>query len=72
MTRASAPRRGLSGIFGIPLALALLSFGGLICGLLGDGIWDVLSCIAVGLPPALAAWYALKPARRDARSSTPA
>ncbi|MFR0690379.1 hypothetical protein ACLUTX_13345 [Enterobacterales bacterium AE_CKDN230030158-1A_HGKHYDSX7] len=43
-------RRGLWMIFRWPLALAALSTFGLLSALLGDGVFDVLSWISLGVP----------------------
>lgn len=43
-------RRGLWMIFRWPLALAVLSTFGLLSALLGDGVFDVLSWISLGVP----------------------
>jgi hypothetical protein len=51
MNKAS-PRRTLGQIFAAPLALAAITAAGLVAALTGDGIWDVLSWIALGIPPA--------------------
>lgn len=37
-------------VFGTPAWLALLTAAGLFAALLGDGIWDSLSWIGLGLP----------------------
>ena len=43
-----------------PAGLAVLSAVGLLSALLGDGAWDALSWAALGLPIAVASWYALR------------
>jgi hypothetical protein len=43
-------RRGLWMIFRWPIALAVLSTFGLLSALLGDGVFDVLSWISLGVP----------------------
>ncbi|WP_300629481.1 hypothetical protein [Pseudomonas sp.] len=45
-------------VFGIPLGIALLSAAGLFAALLGDGWWDSLSWMGLGIP-ALIAGFAL-------------
>jgi hypothetical protein len=40
-----------------PILLAVLSFGGLISGLVGDGPWDVMSWIGLGVPVAVCIWH---------------
>ncbi|WP_165665419.1 hypothetical protein [Metapseudomonas otitidis] len=44
----------LTRIFAVPALLAALSAIGLVGALLGDGIWDALAWIGLGLPVALA------------------
>jgi hypothetical protein len=51
LTKAS-PRK----IYTLPTIIAVVSGVGLIFALLGDGIWDVMSWLAVGLPLAVAVW----------------
>ncbi|AJO81093.1 hypothetical protein [Pseudomonas sp. MRSN 12121] len=41
-------------VFGAPLFIAVLSAAGLFSALLGDGIWDALSWLGLGVPAALA------------------
>ncbi|WP_236194920.1 hypothetical protein [Pseudomonas glycinae] len=41
-------------VFSTPLVIALLSAAGLFAALLGDGIWDGLSWIGLGVPAAIA------------------
>ncbi|KAF0867254.1 hypothetical protein [Pseudomonas sp. LD120] len=41
-------------VFGAPLALGLLSAAGLFAALLGDGVWDSLSWLGLGLPTLIA------------------
>jgi hypothetical protein len=56
----SPPRvRNVVDIFGAPLLLALLSAGGLLSALIGDGLWDVLSWFGLGIPVAVILWFAL-------------
>ncbi len=37
-------------VFGVPLAIALTGAAGLFAALLGDGAWDVLSWVGLGIP----------------------
>jgi hypothetical protein len=46
-----------------PILIALLSFSGLIAALAGDGIWDLYSWIALGIPVALMIKYWFQPAK---------
>jgi hypothetical protein len=54
------PRAGLARVLGLPFALAALSAAGLVSALLGEGVWDLLSWLALALPVAAAIWYLLR------------
>ncbi|HTJ02764.1 MAG TPA: hypothetical protein VL492_08215 [Methylovirgula sp.] len=55
-------RKGLFWhLFGAPIVLGILVFAGLASGVLGDGIWDVLSWIALAIPLSVIAVYVLRP-----------
>ena len=41
-------------VFALPLGIGLLSAAGLFAALLGDGIWDALSWVGLGVPAFLA------------------
>ncbi|MCA0175397.1 MAG: hypothetical protein LCH73_03775 [Proteobacteria bacterium] len=43
----------------MPLVVALISAAGLISALVGDGPWDTLSWLALGLAVVLCAWHGL-------------
>lgn len=58
--------RSLQQIFAMPAAVAVASAVGLVAALVGDGLWDVLSWLTLGLAVALAAGYGL-PWRRNRR-----
>jgi hypothetical protein len=47
-------------LWGIPLMLGVLTIVGLVSALLGDGIWDIVSAFALGVPVAAGAWYSLR------------
>ncbi len=49
-------------LWGMPILLGLLSGVGLVSALLEDGLWDVVSWLALGIPTALMCWYWLRPA----------
>jgi hypothetical protein len=51
-------------LWGMPILLGLLTILGLLSALLGDGIWDIVSAFALGLPVAVGAWYGLRGWRR--------
>ncbi|WP_166569844.1 hypothetical protein [Pseudomonas sp. R5(2019)] len=40
-------------VFGMPSLIAVLGFAGLVTALLGDGGWDVLAWIGLGIPALL-------------------
>lgn len=44
-------------VFGKPIILALISMAGLIAALVGDGVLDVASWIALGYIVAVTVWY---------------
>lgn len=58
-----ASRQTLSQIFGWPLVIGVLSTVGLIAALVGDGIWDGVSWLALLLPILLYAMFLLRPRR---------
>lgn len=59
--RFHPPRRqSLSEIFAIPFVLGILSSVGLISALVGDGVWDGVSWILLGIPILLCAYFLLK------------
>ena len=47
-------------VFGIPLGIGLLSAAGLFAALLGDGMWDSLSWVGLGIPAAISVWGLFK------------
>jgi len=47
-------------LWSAPLAIALLSAAGLVGGLVGDGAWDWMTWIGLGLPCAAALWFGLR------------
>jgi len=44
-------------LWGVPVALGIFTAAGLLSALLGDGIWDDLSALALAIPVAVAAWH---------------
>ena len=50
-------------LWGWPIAIAAVSSSGLVGALVGDGAWDWLGWLGLGVPCAVAAWFGL-PARR--------
>ncbi|AGI24400.1 hypothetical protein ACYCAX_25350 [Pseudomonas sp. MT3] len=57
-------RRGLWMIFRWPVALAVLSTFGLLSALLGDGVFDVLSWVSLGVPLLLIVLVGMRMPRR--------
>jgi uncharacterized membrane protein len=53
-------RRSTARIFSVPAIIALIVAFGLISALLGDGIWDAASWIALAVPLAAVAFFLLK------------
>lgn len=51
--------RSLREIFAVPLVVAAASVVGLLAALVGDGGWDLLSWLGLGLAVLLAARHAL-------------
>ncbi len=47
-------------LWGVPIALAILTAIGLVAALLGDGLLDYVSFVTLGIPVALGAWHALR------------
>ena len=62
----SAARRSITQIFLAPAVIAAVTAFGLTSALLGDGIWDQASWLALAVPLAVIAFYV---SRRSARAS---
>ncbi|KTC34480.1 hypothetical protein AO269_13475 [Pseudomonas putida] len=43
-------------VFGIPLAIGLIGAAGLFAALLGDGWWDALAWVGLGIPAVVGGW----------------
>lgn len=43
-------------VFGVPVAIGVLCAAGLFSALLGDGLWDAVSWLGLGIPSVLAVW----------------
>ena len=41
----------------MPVLLGALSLGGLAAGIFGDGAWDALCWVGLGVPVAVTAWW---------------
>jgi O-antigen/teichoic acid export membrane protein len=47
-------------IWTAPIVLGVLTIVGLVSALVGDGVWDALSALALGIVVAVGAWYGLR------------
>jgi hypothetical protein len=54
--KAAKNNQPLSRIFAIPIVLNVVAAAGLAAGLFGDGMFDVMSWLLLGLPLIVAAW----------------
>ncbi|WJN59168.1 hypothetical protein [Pseudomonas sp. SO81] len=53
-------KRWRESTFAIPTLIGALSAGGLFAALLGDGPWDALAWLGLGLPAVLGCWPLLR------------
>jgi hypothetical protein len=54
-------------LWGWPIVIAVLSGAGLVGGLVGDGAWDWMTWVGLGVPCIASAWFGLRGRRaRDA------
>jgi len=53
--------RSLGEVFAIPAAIGLASGAGLIVALVDDGWWDIVGWVGLGIAPAIAALYLVRP-----------
>ncbi|WP_170289089.1 hypothetical protein [Massilia sp. YMA4] len=47
-------------LWGMPIVLAILTTIGLVAALLGDGLLDYVSAVALGIPVGLGTWHSLR------------
>ena len=47
-------------LWGWPIVFGVLTCIGLVAALLGDGWWDLVSAVTLGLPVLACGWYSLK------------
>lgn len=47
-------------LWGMPILLGILTLVGLLSALFGDGIWDALSAVTLGIPVLVGAWFSLR------------
>jgi hypothetical protein len=60
-------KRSFLQIWGWPMAIAASTLAGLIAGLVGDGGWDVLAAVALGVPALAAVWLGTRRRRQVSR-----
>lgn len=66
-------RQPFGPIWTAPIVLGVLTVIGLVSALLGDGVWDAVSALALGAVAAVGGWYGLRrPKARQARPAPPA
>ncbi|WP_415754359.1 hypothetical protein [Pseudomonas leptonychotis] len=53
--------------FALPLLIGLLSASGLLSALLGDGGWDAVAWLGLGVPTALSCWPLLRRSQSQRR-----
>jgi len=52
--------RGVKAMWGAPIVMGVLTAIGLVSALVGDGVWDGVSAVTLGIPVAACAWYGLR------------
>jgi hypothetical protein len=58
--QSTSRRQLVARIFAVPALLAVLIAVGLTSGVLGDGIWDVISWIALAVPIAVIVFHVFR------------
>lgn len=53
-------KRLFGSIWTAPIYLGMLTIIGLLSALLGDGVWDALSAVTLGVVVLVGAWYSLR------------
>ena len=61
-------RQSLTQIFSVPAVIAIVSAVGLLAALLGDGLWDAVSWLALAVPVAVALGCVARSRRRSRAS----
>jgi hypothetical protein len=59
VTARKAGTQSLAQIFAVPTALGAITAIGLIAALVGDGIWDVVGWLSLGVPVVVIVWFLL-------------
>ncbi len=52
-------------VYGPALVIAVITLYGLLSALLGDGVWDELSWVALAIPLTIIAWKCNRPTRKE-------
>jgi len=50
-------------IWGVPVALGVITIVGLMSALLGDGVWDAVSVVALAVPVGVICWHWFGPSK---------
>ena len=61
-------KRSFLQIWGWPMAIAVSTLAGLIAGLVGDGAWDLLAAVALGVPAVACVWLGTRRRRQANRA----
>ena len=62
-------KRSFLQLWGWPIAIAVSTLAGVIAGLVGDGGWDILAAVALGVPVLAAAWLSIKRQKGSSRAT---
>nr|WP_217343978.1 hypothetical protein [Noviherbaspirillum sp. L7-7A]MBV0878075.1 hypothetical protein [Noviherbaspirillum sp. L7-7A] len=62
-------KRSLLQMWGWPIAIAVSTLAGLIAGLVGDGAWDLLAAVALGVPALACVWLGSRRSTRRHRQA---
>ncbi|HEX8478821.1 MAG TPA: hypothetical protein VF663_10835 [Telluria sp.] len=55
-------------IWSAPIMLGVLTIFGMVSALVGDGVWDALSALALGIVVAVGAWHGLRRPKKRHRA----
>lgn len=57
-------------VYGPAIVIAIITLYGLLSALLGDGVWDTLSWLALTVPLVILAWYYIRGKRSAGKRPT--